>query len=97
LNERLLCLGNITACEYYTILSDFELYEYREVIEIYSLLPKEQWENYAILEIVDQREQLLLNRALKVLKNTFIRKVMQYGQEEYIETSPSEDFDGIGS
>ena len=67
-------------------MKDLELYEFREVVEIYSLLPESQWQAYESMEITDQREQLLLNKALKNLKAAY-QKVHNHGQEGYEETA----------
>lgn len=75
-------LGVIKYREYETVLEDIRLYEYREVQEIYDLLPASQWENYENLGLTEHREQLLLSQALRNLKDIFIERVIKRDQED---------------
>lgn len=63
-------------------MEEIELHEYREVSEIWNLIPQTQWEYYVAIGVEDQREQLLLNAALKILKTTFIKQIMTKDQDE---------------
>lgn len=90
LKEYLLLLSDEVSEQYLVILNDVMLYEYREVEEIWNLLPEQQWKNYQLLGIDPQREQILLNRALKNLKIAFTQKVFKYVQEKQDEFEEDE-------
>ena len=59
--------------------ADIEVHELRDVIEIWNLLPEDQWATYAAMELEDLREQLLLKEALKRLRAKF-REIRDYGR-----------------
>lgn len=61
------------------MLEDIKIHELRDVIEIWNLLPEEQWQRYAAMELLDLREQLLLREALKRLRTKY-REVRDYGR-----------------
>ncbi len=73
--EKLIMLNDEKSKEYLYRLEDLYNYQYRDVVDIYNLLKPDQWENYELLGITDQREQHLLKSALKILRLTFIREI----------------------
>jgi DNA-binding transcriptional ArsR family regulator len=82
---RFKMLGEPKASEYLSLLADIKLYQYREVDEIYRLIPEDQWVYYAGLGIVDTREQQLLAAGLSALKITFSKVIVQKDQGDETE------------
>lgn len=68
------------------LMQDIELHEYREVQEIWQLIPETQWQSYEAFDIEGLREQLLLTAALKNLRLIFIKGVLD-AQETRSETT----------
>ncbi len=60
-------------------MSDISIHELRDVIEIWNLLPEEQWAHYKAMDYEDLREQLLLKEALKRLRNKY-KEIRDYGR-----------------
>ena len=67
--------------EIHVILEDILLHEYREVVEIRSLVPEDHWERYELLEITDLRECLLLKQVQENLRKSFQKRVFDYGKK----------------
>jgi hypothetical protein len=63
------------------MISDITIHELRDVIEIWNLLPEEQWARYAAMELEDLREQLLLKEALKRLRSKY-KEIRNYGHKK---------------
>jgi len=61
------------------MVADITVHELRDVIEIWKLLPEDQWARYAAMELEDLREQLLLKEALKRLRNKY-KEIREYGR-----------------
>lgn len=60
--------------------TDLTVHELRDVIEIWNLVPEAQWHMYSVMELEDQREQLLLKEALKRLRNKY-REIRNHGKK----------------
>lgn len=88
-------LGPEKTEEYTLILEEIRLYSYREAEEIWGLIPPEQWESYESMGITDQREQLLLEAALIILRKDFTKKVIQHDQEEDWEDAAQKAIAGV--
>ena len=72
--------GNAAFCETIEqMLDDIKIHELRDVIEIWNLLPEDQWQRYAAMELEDLREQLLLKEALKRLRTKY-KEIREYGR-----------------
>ena len=56
------------------------IYAYREVDEIYRLIPEDQWVYYKAMGVVEQREQLLLAAGYVKLRESFTSQVLDYEQ-----------------
>jgi hypothetical protein len=63
------------------LVADITIHELRDVIEIWKLLPEDQWAHYAVMEYEDLREQLLLKEALKRLRTKY-KEVRNYGRKK---------------
>lgn len=63
-------------------MQDIELHEYREVQEIWQLIPETQWQSYEAFDIEGLREQLLLSAALKNLRLIFTKGVLDHGKSQ---------------
>lgn len=66
------------ADEYMVLLEKIHLYEYREVDEIYNLIPEDHWLYYIGMDITDQREQLLLKESLNTLRDIFTKEIIKH-------------------
>jgi hypothetical protein len=70
-----------TENKFYKILEDIYIHEYREVMEIYELIPPSQWDMYYRLD-VDLREMKLLKHARNNLRAAFMLKVLNHVKEK---------------
>ena len=61
--------------------ADITIHELRDVIEIWKLLPEDQWAFYQATELEDLREQLLLKEALKRLRHKY-KEIRNYGRKK---------------
>lgn len=82
LRNKLILLAGPTRELFASTLDDIELYEFREVLEIWDLLPEIQWNNYELLGITDLREQVMLEKALSNLKRAVTERLVNYGEAE---------------
>lgn len=87
--------GDTLLHEYHSVLKDIFIHEYREVIEIYNLIPEAQWQQYEIMEMEDLREQKLLKKVRNTLRSVFNSKVFPNGKAQSDEEATTEDLERI--
>lgn len=75
-------LGEDSEIRFQIVLADIILHEYREYLEIWSLLKDEQWHYYRLMNIKELREQTLLYFAGRNLKFVILEKIQNYGKKK---------------
>lgn len=58
--------------------------EYKEALEIKSLLPQEIWDRYIVMGMEDLREQVLLAERLKLLKKVWYAETKSKSEKSII-------------